>query len=427
MFFILLIDKYIFENNVEGEFAGDIEHVAACKLFNIRIIFLTKGFEGYNVFNIVSNDEYDIQKYNTIYILFINDNHFNYLNLVLNENENLKEKIKLIDMMCNNNLNELQKLRKREYPISIKWYPDIFNEMYMYYKYNIVPEERFKHTSNVSLYISRFKELAFKSFYLDADRLYYIKKIDTKRLENGEFEDKSKVILKKIPFVFEILPIINKFHLKYDHISFKTLAKKISDSDFYFNGIEIITEEFCKQCPICFSKYFSKKLIKQPKIILDEGPHYRLLVDITYLDKNFSLGKTKYKYIIDSIDHFSKFYWGFLIIDKSAETTLKKIKNFIGINKKPIILQSDNGLEFKNKLLSDFLKEEGIKQIFSMPHHPQTNGCLERYHREVHNYMKNYLEKYEDFGDLEVESALEEYIYYHNNKKKVVPNMHQMI
>ena len=222
----LLIDKYIFENNVEGEFAGDIEHVAACKLFNIRIIFLTKGFEGYNVFNIVSNDEYDIQKYN------------------------------------NNNLNELQKLRKREYPISIKWYPDIFNEMYMYFKYNIVPEEIFKHTSNVSLYISRFKDLSFKSFYLDADRLYYIKKIDTKRLENGEFEDKSKVILKKIPFVFEILPTINKFHLKYDHISFKTLAKKISDSDFYFNGIEIITEEFCKQCPICFSKYFSKKLIK---------------------------------------------------------------------------------------------------------------------------------------------------------------------
>ena len=41
--------------------------------------------------------------------------------------------------------------------------------------------------------------------------------------------------------------------------------------------------------------------------------------------------------------------------------------------------------------------------------------------------MKNYLEKYEDFGDLEVESAFEEYIYYHNNKKKVVPNIHQMI
>ena len=53
-----------------------------------------------------------------------------------------------------------------------------------------------------------------------------------------------------------------------------------------------------------------------------------------------------------------------------------------------------------------------------MPHHPQTNGCLERYHREVHNYMMNYLEKLEDFGDLEVESALEGYIYYHNNKKK---------
>ena len=179
--------------------------------------------------------------------------------------------------------------------------------MYMYFKYNIVPEEIFKHTSNVSLYISRFKDLSFKSFYLDADRLYYIKKIDTKRLENGEFEDKSKVILKKIPFVFEILPTINKFHLKYDHISFKTLAKKISDSDFYFNGIEIITEEFCKQCPICFSKYFSKKLIKYPKIILDEGPHYRLLVDITYLDKKFFLGKQNISTLLTVLIIFQNF------------------------------------------------------------------------------------------------------------------------
>ena len=60
LYFILLIDKYIFQHNVEGEFAGDIEHAAACKLFNIRIVFLIKGFEGYNVFNIVTDDDYDI-------------------------------------------------------------------------------------------------------------------------------------------------------------------------------------------------------------------------------------------------------------------------------------------------------------------------------------------------------------------------------
>ena len=129
--------------------------------------------------------------------------------------------------------------------------------------------------------------------------------------------------------------------------------------------------------------FIVKKMIKYPMQIQDEGPHYRLLIDITYLDSKYYSKKTNYKYIIDCIDHFSKFYWAYLIREKTAETTLCKIKLFIAINKKPIIIQTDNGLEFKNKLLENYLKNEGIKHIYSRPHHPQTNGCLERYHREL--------------------------------------------
>ena len=112
-----------------------------------------------------------------------------------------------------------------------------------------------------------------------------------------------------------------------------------------------------------------KKFIKSNKIILDEGPNFLMLVDITYLDNNFYKGKTKFKYIIDLIYHFTK-YLGYLIRDKKAITTLSKIKNFIGINKKPVILQTDNGLEFKNQLISEYCAQENIKHIFSRPHHP---------------------------------------------------------
>ena len=160
--------------------------------------------------------------------------------------------------------------------------------------------------------------------------------------------------------------------------------------------------------------FFSRKIIKSPKIIYEEVPHYRLLIDITYLDTKFYSKKTDYKYIIDCIDHFSKFYWGYLIRDKTANTTLNKIKNFIGINKKPVIVQTDNGLEFKNKLVENYFKNEGIKHIFSRAHHPQTNGCLERYHRELHKFMKNFLNEKKNFDDCDNE-ALDEYIRYHNN------------
>ena len=100
----------------------------------------------------------------------------------------------------------------------------------------------------------------------------------------------------------------------------------------------------------------------------------------------------------------------FLITDKTAKTVLQKIKMFISLNKKPTIIQSYNGLEFRNKLLTDFLNNQSIKHILSRPHHPQANGCLERYHREAHKYMKNYLNNLKHFTDNEVEFALEEFI-----------------
>ena len=80
-----------------------------------------------------------------------------------------------------------------------------------------------------------------------------------------------------------------------------------------------------------------------------------MLVDIIYLDDKYFKNKTKYKYIIDSIDILVNFF-GFFITSKNSEVILNKIKAFICINKKPKIIQTDNGLEFKNQLLSNFLE-----------------------------------------------------------------------
>ena len=412
-----LIENYIEKHKLEGSFAGDVEYTSICKIYQLRIIILDQGFVGYNIFNIYTDDDYVPKTYGNIFILFINNNHFQYLEL----KNNLfidSDITSNLDNLITINLEERKKLRKKEYPISLKWSPDIYKEMYNFYKFNIIPLERLSKTSNPSLYTISFKELAYKNFYFENERLYFIKESKTERLNNGFFLDKEKVNIKKIPYIFEVLHILNRIHKENGHISSKSLARKFMEEDNYLDGIELITEEFSKQCPECYAKFFSKKLNKSPKIIVDEGPHYRMLIDITYLDKKLFKNKTDYKYVIDSIDHFSKFYWAFLIRDKTSETVLKKIKNFIAINKKPVIIQTDNGLEFKNQIISDYLKKENIKHVYSRPHHPQTNGCLERYHSELHKYMENYLLNIGDFNDKHIEDALDEYIRFHNSTVK---------
>ena len=59
--------------------------------------------------------------------------------------------------MCNNNLKSQKKLEKKEFPLCLKCYTDIYNEIYCYFKYKIIPEERFKLSSIILFNISDLK------------------------------------------------------------------------------------------------------------------------------------------------------------------------------------------------------------------------------------------------------------------------------
>ena len=64
--------------------------------------------------------------------------------------------------------------------------------MFIYWtsKGNILPYERLENSSNKYLYIKRFKELAYNKYYVENNHLYYIKKKNFERDEDGTLLDK---------------------------------------------------------------------------------------------------------------------------------------------------------------------------------------------------------------------------------------------
>ena len=106
----------------------------------MKIIILKKGYYGYNVYNVYNNDDYNKDNYDTIFINYINNNNFNYLEPILKNNNELLNDMNIIENAITNNLSELANIMKRNYPVCTKWYPDIFKEMYEFYKYNLLPE-----------------------------------------------------------------------------------------------------------------------------------------------------------------------------------------------------------------------------------------------------------------------------------------------
>ena len=57
-------------------------------------------------------------------------------------------------------------------------------------------------------------------------------------------------------------------------------------------------------------------------------------------------------------------------------------------------VRSDNGLEFRNTNIEEFLDEEGIKHEFSAPYTPQQNGLVERKNRTLIEMARTMLDEY---------------------------------
>jgi transposase InsO family protein len=79
---------------------------------------------------------------------------------------------------------------------------------------------------------------------------------------------------------------------------------------------------------------------------------------------------------------------------------------------KPRLL-SDNGSSYVAGDLADFLEDKGMDHVRSAPHHPQTQGKIERWHQTMKNRIL--LENYYLPGDLE--RQIEAFVDYYNNQR----------
>lgn len=139
-----------------------------------------------------------------------------------------------------------------------------------------------------------------------------------------------------------------------------------------------------------------KKTVK----IISTIPRYplsKLQIDLIDLSKTESKG---YKYIMTTIDTFSKYVWLKKLKNKTVETTARELKNVLNeisdmmkkLNKvdngnrilQPKTVQTDNGTEFKTKF-NKVLVNKDIKHIYGEPYHSTSQGIVERMNRTIRN------------------------------------------
>ena len=98
--------------------------------------------------------------------------------------------------------------------------------------------------------------------------------------------------------------------------------------------------------------------------ILDR-PFDKIAIDLVTECETSNSGN---KHILTIIDHLMGWPESFPIPDKSADTIVSTLINqYLPVHMCPRYILSDNGMEFKNNLLDQVLKQLGMKEYF--PHH----------------------------------------------------------
>ena len=217
-----------------------------------------------------------------------------------------------------------------------------------------------------------------------------------------------------IPYKHEKDILIEECHSNFNHCGRDATYENLLKNNWYWYGITRDVQNYINNCPNCNMNKKYKPLKSKIKVVIENGPHYRYVADIWTLPKDIA-SQSNYKYILDIVDHFSKWYYGYLLKSKKCEEILKYIEMFCELFGAPKILQTDNGGEFKNNTLQNFCIENDIKLIHSSPYHPQTNGAVEATHKEIQKYIC--MEFMNNKKNFNIEDKLLEIIKIHNNKK----------
>ena len=155
----------------------------------------------------------------------------------------------------------------------------------------------------------------------------------------------------RVPFLTEKNSIISNAHINNGHLGINRTIEKIKENGFFWECLMEDVKSFINNCVKCLQIINGKEIKVNPKVIITKGPLERVVADGWELDQDLKK-ITGYSWVIDLIDHFSKFLMSIPVKNNNADNILFCIKQFVNYIGKPKIFQSDIITEYKNYLFN---------------------------------------------------------------------------
>ena len=96
------------------------------------------------------------------------------------------------------------------------------------------------------------------------------------------------------------------------------------------------------------------------------------------------------------------------------DTVFLKIKQAFAQFMPPKILHTDNGAEFKNKLIKSYWEGKGINFVNGTPGHPHSQGAIKAFNKTVHYFL--ILAKDAQKDKFNLEHSIADFFLHYNQR-----------
>ncbi|KAI3701957.1 hypothetical protein L6452_27476 [Arctium lappa] len=172
------------------------------------------------------------------------------------------------------------------------------------------------------------------------------------------------------------------WHRRLSHLNFRYINKLVSGK--LVKGLPELKYEKEHLCAACEKGKMKRAPHKPNPEPSTSAPLELLHMDLCGSMRTQSLGGKKYILVI--VDDYSRYTWVKFLRSKveTPDVLITFLKTTQVNLQKPVkLLRTDNGIEFKNKKVEEYLESVGISHQYSAARMPQQNGVVERRNRTL--------------------------------------------
>ncbi|KAK4468958.1 hypothetical protein MN116_000094 [Schistosoma mekongi] len=173
--------------------------------------------------------------------------------------------------------------------------------------------------------------------------------------------------------------IFNNFH-SLSHPGVKSSTKLIN-ARYIWPNLQKDVHKWVRECSACQQSKVSRHTNSPSGVFPQPDARFAHV----HIDLVGPLPRSNgFTYLFTCIDRFTRFPIAVPIADITAETVAKVfIQNWVTIFGTPVTITTDRGAQFESELFSNLAKLLGSNRIRCTAYHPQANGMVERFHRQL--------------------------------------------